>query len=76
MLREGKRGKNEDPGIWINNLKELGVKLEVMGSNMTDEQFLIQVLNSFNGNYELQMTLMEKCIIGNKENPLSIDELK
>ena len=46
-----------------------------MGSNMTDEQFLIQVLNSLTGDYELQMTLMEKRI-GNKENPLTIDELK
>jgi Zinc knuckle len=49
--------------------------LEVMGSNMTDEQFLVQVLNSLTGNYKLQMTLMEKHI-GNKENPLTIDELK
>jgi hypothetical protein len=46
-----------------------------MGSNMTDEQFLIQVLNSLTGDYELQMTLMEKRI-GNKKNPFTIDELK
>jgi hypothetical protein len=46
-----------------------------MGSNMTDEQFLIQVLNSLTSDYELQMTLMEKRT-GNKENPLTIDELK
>jgi hypothetical protein len=42
---------------------------------MTNEQFLIQVLNSLTGDYELQMTLMEKRI-GNRENPLTIDELK
>ena len=75
MFRESKLGRNEDPEIWINNLEDLRVKLEVMGSNMTDEQFLIQVLNSLTGDYELQMTLMEKRI-GNKENPLTIDELK
>jgi gag-polypeptide of LTR copia-type len=75
MIRESKLGRNEDPEIWINNLEDLQVKLEVMGSNMTDEQFLIQVLNSLSGDYKLQMTLMEKCI-GNKENPLSTDELK
>jgi hypothetical protein len=46
-----------------------------MGSNLTDEQFLIQVLNNFTGDYELQMMLMKKRI-GNKENLLSIDELK
>jgi hypothetical protein len=41
----------------INNLEDLRVKLEVMGSNMTDKQFTIQVLNSLTGNYELQQTL-------------------
>jgi Zinc knuckle len=46
-----------------------------MGSNMTDEQFLIQVLNSLTGDYKLQMTLMERHI-GIKENLLSIDELE
>ncbi len=45
MFRESKLGSNEDPEIWINNLEDLQVKLEVMGSNMTDEQFLIHVLN-------------------------------
>jgi len=75
MFKESKVGRNEDPEIWINNLMDLQVKLEAMGSNMTDEQFLIQVLNSLTGDYELQMMLMEKCI-GNKENPLIIDELK
>ena len=75
MFRESKLGKNEDPEIWINNLEDLRVKLEVMGSEMTDEQFLIQALNSLTNDYELQMTLMEKRI-GDKMNPLSIDELK
>jgi gag-polypeptide of LTR copia-type len=75
MFRESKLGRNEDPVIWINDLEDLRVKLEVMGSNMTDEQFLIQVLNSLSGDYELQMTLTEKRV-GNKDNLLSIDELK
>ena len=74
LFRESKLGKSEDPEIWINNLDDLRVKLEVMGSEMTDEQFLIQVLNSLTNDYELQMILMEKRI-GDKMNPLSIDEL-
>ena len=43
-----------------------------MGSSMTDDQFMIQVLT---GDYELQMLLLEKRI-GSKDNPLSIEELK
>jgi hypothetical protein len=39
-----------------------------MGSSRTDEQFLIQVLNSLIGDYKLQ--------IGENLNLLSIDELK
>ena len=75
LFRESKLGKNEDPEIWINNLEDLQVKLEVMGSEMTDEQFLIQVLNGLTKNYELQITLIENRI-GDKMNPLSIDEVK
>jgi hypothetical protein len=46
-----------------------------MGSFMTDDQFMVQVLNSFTNDYKIQMLLLEKRI-GSKENPLTIDELK
>ena len=68
-------GKNEDTEMRINILEDLQVKLEVVGSNMTDEQFLIQVLNSLTSDYTLQMTHMEKYTVDN-ENPLSFDEFK
>jgi hypothetical protein len=42
---------------------------------MTDDQFMVQVLNSLTNDYELRMLLLEKRI-GSKENPLTIDELK
>jgi hypothetical protein len=51
------------------------LKLEVMVSFMTDDQFMIQVLNSLTNDYKLQMLLLEKWI-GSKENPLNIDESK
>jgi gag-polypeptide of LTR copia-type len=68
MFRESRLGKNEDPEIWINNLEDLRIKLETMGSVMTDDQFIIQVLNSLTSDYELQMLLLERQI-GNKDNP-------
>jgi hypothetical protein len=40
-FRESKLSKDEDPDIWITNLEDLRIKLEVMGSSMTDEQFMI-----------------------------------
>jgi hypothetical protein len=50
------------------------MKLEDMGSSMTDDQFMIHVLNNLTSDYELQMVLMEKRIV-NKENPLEFEKL-
>jgi hypothetical protein len=58
-------GKDEDPETWITNLEDLRLKLEVMVSFMTDDHFMVQVLNSSTNDYKLQML-----------NPLTIDELK
>jgi hypothetical protein len=68
-------GKDEDPETRITNLENLRLKLQVMGLFMTDDQFMVQVLNSLKNDYELQMIFLEKRI-GSKENPLTIDELK
>jgi hypothetical protein len=73
LFRESKLGKDEDLEIWIKNLEDIRLKLEVMGSFMTDDQFMLQVLNSSTNDYELQMLLLEKRI-GSKENPLTIDD--
>jgi gag-polypeptide of LTR copia-type len=75
MFRESKLSRDEDPEVWITNLEDLCLKLDVMGSSMTDDQFMVQILNSLTGYYELQMLLLEKHI-GNKENPLTIERLK
>jgi hypothetical protein len=72
LFRECKLGKGEDPETWIKNLEGLRLKLEVMVSFMTDDQFMVQVLNSLTNEYELQMLLLEKRI-GSKENSLAID---
>jgi hypothetical protein len=75
LFRECKLGKDEDAETWINNLKGLRLKLEVMGLFMTDYQFIVQVLNTLTNKYKLQMFLLEKRI-GSKENPLISDDLK
>jgi hypothetical protein len=43
LFRESKLGKDEDPENRITNLEDLRLKLEVMGSFMTDDQFMVQV---------------------------------
>jgi hypothetical protein len=73
-FRKSKLEKGEEPKIWITNLEELRLKLEVMESHITDSQFMVQVLNILSNDYESQMNLMEKRI-SNKDKPLTIDEL-
>jgi hypothetical protein len=46
-----------------------------MGSAMTDDHFMIHVLNNPTSDYELQMFLLEKRI-GNKDNPLHVSKLR
>jgi hypothetical protein len=75
MFRDFRLGKDEDPEILINNLEDLRVKSEAMGSIMTDYPFMIQTLNSLTAEYDLQILLLEKRI-GNKGNPFSVEELK
>jgi gag-polypeptide of LTR copia-type len=74
MFRESRLGNNEDPEIWIKNIEDLRIKLETMGSSMTDDQFIVQVLNSLTSHYKLQMFLLVKQI-ESEDNPLSIEEL-
>jgi hypothetical protein len=45
------------------------MKLEDIGSAMTDDQFMIHVINKLTSDYELKMVLLEKRL-GNKENSL------
>jgi hypothetical protein len=75
MFRESRLGKYEDPDIWINNVEDLQIKLETMGSCMAADQFNVQVLNNLTCEYKLQMLLLEMQI-GSKDNPLSIEDLK
>jgi hypothetical protein len=47
--------QDKDPETWIRNLEELHLKLEVVGSRMTNEQLMLQILNNLAIDYELQM---------------------
>ena len=67
--------KKGDPDAWITQLEEMRMQLEEMSSTMSDDQFLIHILNNLTGDYELQVALLEKRI-GNTSNPLTVDELR
>jgi diphthamide synthase (EF-2-diphthine--ammonia ligase) len=74
MFRECKLGKDEDWAIWINNLEDLRLKFKAMGSSMTDDPFMIQVLNSLTAEYELQMLNLKFERLSSKKNDESGEE--
>jgi hypothetical protein len=54
LFGECELGKDEDPETSITN-QDLQLKSEVMGSFVTDDQFIIQILNSLTNGYKIQM---------------------
>ena len=44
MFRESKLNKDEDPEVWITNLEDLCLKLEVMETSITDDHSSIKQL--------------------------------
>jgi hypothetical protein len=67
LFRQSSLCKNENLDDWITTLEQFRMKIEDMGSVMTDDQFMIHELNNPTRDYELQMVLVEKRV-GDKEN--------
>jgi gag-polypeptide of LTR copia-type/Zinc knuckle len=67
--------KGANPEVWITELEDLRIRLEDMDSIISDNQFMIHVLNNLTTDYDLQLALMEKRV-GDSEKLLSIEEIK
>jgi gag-polypeptide of LTR copia-type/Zinc knuckle len=67
--------KGQDPEIWLTELEEYRMKLEELGSSITDNQFMTHILNNMTSDYDLQLALMEKRI-NDKSSPLTVDEIR
>jgi hypothetical protein len=67
--------KGQDPEIWLTEFEDYQMKLEELGSSITDNQFMIHILNNMTLDYDLQLALMEKHI-NDKLNPLTVDEIR
>jgi hypothetical protein len=51
------------------------VKLENMGSCITENQFMIHILNNLNSDYDLQLALTERRV-GDADKPLTVEEVR
>ena len=70
-----KLSKGEDPDEWITGLEDLRVKIKDAGSDMTDEDFIIHIINNVTEEYDVEIMPMEEKI-GASTNPLTIEELR
>jgi hypothetical protein len=70
LIKEG-----QDQDIWITELEDYQMRLEELGSNISDNQFILHTLNSMMDDYDLQLAMMEKWVTDNS-NPLTIDEIR
>jgi gag-polypeptide of LTR copia-type len=52
--------KGKDLEVWITKLVDLCVRLEEMGSSISENQFMIHMLYSLTSDDELQLALMEE----------------
>jgi hypothetical protein len=72
-FRESSLTKGQDPEVWNTELEDLCVRRGDMGSCISENQFMIHVLNNLTTDYDLKLLLTEKRI-GDKEMPLTVAE--
>jgi hypothetical protein len=56
-------------------LEDLCVRLETMYSSISENQFMIHILNNFTLDYELQLAMMERRV-GDVERTLTVEEIR
>jgi hypothetical protein len=75
QFRQSSLKKGQDPDVWITELKDYRMKLDELGSSISENHFILHILNNMTSNYDLQLAKMEKRI-NDKINPLTVDEIR
>jgi hypothetical protein len=50
------------------------MRLEELGSSISDNQFILHILNNMTDDYDLYLTMMEKRVT-DKSNPLTVNKI-
>jgi hypothetical protein len=74
QFRQCSLKKEQDPDIWITELEDYRMRLEELGSSISDNQFILHILNNMTEDYDLQLAMMEKRVT-DKSIPLIINEI-
>jgi hypothetical protein len=75
QFRQCSLKKGQDPDIWITELEDYRMRLEELGSIISDNQFILHILNNMTEDYDLQLAMMEKRVT-DKSNPLTTNEIR
>jgi hypothetical protein len=75
QFRQCSLKKGHDSGIRIIELEDYRLRLEELGSSISDNQFILHVLNNMTDDYDLQLAMMEKRVT-DKSKPLTIDKIR
>jgi hypothetical protein len=75
QFRQFSLKKGQDPDIWITELENYRMRLEEMGSKISENQFILHILNNMTDDYDLQLAMMKKRVT-DKSNPLTIDKIR
>jgi hypothetical protein len=75
QFRELSLKKDQDPEVWITESEDLCIKLENMRSCITENQFMIHILNNLTSDYDLQLALLEGRV-GDADKPLTVEEVR
>jgi gag-polypeptide of LTR copia-type/Zinc knuckle len=75
QFRELSLKNGQDPEIWIMELEDLCVRLVTMHSSLSENQFMIHILNNLTSDYELQLAMMESRV-RDIERPLTAEEIR
>jgi hypothetical protein len=67
--------KKTDPDVFITYLEDIQGCMSKMNSSMTDDQFILHVMNNLTKDYEMQILKLEEKI-GYKFNALTIKNLR
>jgi len=65
---------SEDPNVWISQLESIHARLKDMKAGISNEDFIVHVLNSLPKEYEVQVSKLEERF-GSTANPLTIQDM-
>ena len=66
---------SQDPDKWITELEELRADLARMKSNISDEDFLIHILNNLPEEYDMEVKILESKL-SSTTDPLTLQMIR